>query len=217
MSTRFKRNAKQKAENRNIARIARKTMNANIETKHNHEFTGQLEIPYHHEALVSFHELTCTKQGVQESGRIGGSVGGIRINMKLLLRNADDATSVDASIRVLVVKSKLPLDVVDFNFMNPAGADGYATTLDTETIIVKYDKTHMLGAFNASSRSTSYSPFKSLDLNFNGIGKVEWENDIDVDASVNPWYLILYRCDNSGVSTGRASYVLNSRMFYKDA
>ncbi len=212
------RTAKQIAEDRNIARIARKVQKAELETKATREQVNQTEIKYHHEMLINFHELTCTNQGVNNRQRIGNSVSPNRIHMRLLLRNSDDADSVDASVRVLVLKCKEPKIESEFNFLNPAlPNDGYAQMLDEDTVIVKYDRTHMLGAFTGASRSDGYSPFKSIDLTFRGIGKVEFEGNGDSDAAVNPWYLVLYRCDNSGAATGRAGYVLASRMYFKDA
>ncbi len=210
------RTSKQIAEDRNIARISRKVQRAELETKATRDQINQTEIKYHHEMLVNFHELTCTGQGTNNRQRIGNSVSPTRIHMRLLLRNADDADSVDASVRVLVVKCKEPKIEADFNFLNPAlPNDGYAQMTDEDTMIVKYDRTHVLGSLTGGKGD--YAPFKSLDLTFRGIGKVEFEGNGDQDAAVNPWYLILYRCDNSGETSGRAGYVLASRMYFKDA
>ncbi len=213
---RFKASAKQMASNRNIARIAAKVADRKMETKANVIKSQQLEIPYHHEGIVNFLELTPTEQGDGDNQRIGNSIRAQRIHLKLLLRNADDDTGVDGSIRVCVIKTKKLFVTADFNYLNPAFPnDGYAQKFDEDTIIVKYDKTHMLGTLQ--NGRGEWNPFRSLDLTFRGIGKVKYATDAIQLADVNPWYLIVYRVDNSGVASGRAAMVINSRMYYKDA
>ena len=215
---RFKPTAKQKEQNRNIARIARKTIGAKMETKANRvQQLTPIDVKFHHETNVNFEELTEITQGDSDRQRIGNSISGKRIHVRLLLRNSDNATASDGLVRVLVVKSKAgPFAQTDFDILNPAGTDGYPVEIDLDSFVIKHDRTYQLGTSLADGQA-QYPPFREVNLTFKGVGKVTYAENTDMFASVNPWYLLFYRVDNSGVNTAPMTYVLSSRLFYKDA
>ncbi len=216
---RFKPSAKQKEQNRNIARIAKKTMSAKMETKASRvQKLTPTDVKYHHEALVNFEELTTVSQGDSDRQRIGNSISGKRIHMRLLLRNSDNADASDGLVRVLVVKSKAgPFVDTDFNILNPAATDGYPQEIDLDSFVIKHDRTYQLGTSKAVAGSAQYQPFREINLKFKGIGKVTYADNADTFAGVNPWYLLFYRVDNSSDTTSPMTYVVSSRLFYKDA
>ncbi len=216
---RFKPSARQQQSNRNIARIARRTINNKMETKANMvKIETPTNVKFHHEGVVNFEELTEITQGDNDRQRIGNSIMGRRVHLRLLFRNSDNADAADGAVRVIIVRSKAgALPASTWDYLNPVGDDGFPQILDEDTLVIKHDRVYQMGTSKAVAGSAQYPPFRSIDLTFRGLGKVRYAENSDTIASVNPWYLLFYRVDNSGAATSPMTYVMSSRLYFKDA
>ncbi len=105
-------------------------------------------------------------------------------------------------------------DMDVLNNVLPAG-DPFTSELDLDTIIPKYDKVHQMGKL--VNGGGGYPAYTALNLSFKGLGKIIWAESADTGASVNPWYLVVYRVDESTANTGPTTISMSARLMFKDA